>query len=380
MTSARHIDIHIVQSIPYANLNRDDLGQPKSVTYGGVNRTRVSSQSWKRATRISVEAAIGQRAVRTRRLVEAVSRKLIALDWPKDLADAAGRQVLTTITADLKKKTGLTPDAEDSISALLYLPEPAIDALVALCVEHRDAVEKEAGKKKQVPALPPDRVKEVFESRNGILNLFGRMLAELPGTNIDGSVQVAHAFTTHETSAEVDFFTAVDDINNDWDDATGSGHMNSAEYSAGVFYRFASIDLGDLAKNTGDVAVTRELAEAFLGAFISSLPEGKKTSTAAWTVPDLVYVTVRADRPLSMAAAFEAPVRSRSGWSKPSCRALADYAVKVHRLTGSGSLLHEAHAGIAEEPYESLGDRSVGFSELISAAVDFACPQAEKLP
>jgi CRISPR system Cascade subunit CasC len=156
--------------------------------------------------------------------------------------------------------------------------------------------------------------------------------------------------------------------------------MNSAEYSAGVFYRFASIDLGDLQKNTGDTADTRELAAAFLNAFISSLPEGKKTSTAAWTVPDLVYVTVRSDRPLSLAAAFEKPVRSRSGWSEPSCKALAGYASKIHRLTGRNSLLHEAHAGIADEPFAELGDQSPGFHELIAAAVDIACPSAGERP
>ena len=46
-----HIDIHVIQSVPPSNLNRDDTGSPKTATYGGVRRARVSSQAWKRAAR-----------------------------------------------------------------------------------------------------------------------------------------------------------------------------------------------------------------------------------------------------------------------------------------------------------------------------------------
>ncbi len=50
MTAPRFLDIHLLQTIPFANLNRDDLGAPKTVVYGGATRTRVSSQCWKRST------------------------------------------------------------------------------------------------------------------------------------------------------------------------------------------------------------------------------------------------------------------------------------------------------------------------------------------
>ena len=48
MSIPLYVDIHALQTVPYANLNRDDLGSPKTVIYGGAERTRVSSQSWKR--------------------------------------------------------------------------------------------------------------------------------------------------------------------------------------------------------------------------------------------------------------------------------------------------------------------------------------------
>ena len=45
------IELHILQSFPVSCLNRDDVGAPKSATFGGVNRARISSQCLKRAIR-----------------------------------------------------------------------------------------------------------------------------------------------------------------------------------------------------------------------------------------------------------------------------------------------------------------------------------------
>ena len=40
-----------IQTLPPSNMNRDDTGSPKNAQYGGVKRSRVSSQAWKRAIR-----------------------------------------------------------------------------------------------------------------------------------------------------------------------------------------------------------------------------------------------------------------------------------------------------------------------------------------
>src|SRR5690606_30593106 len=47
----RHLELHIIQSVPVSCLNRDDLNSPKTAIFGGVQRARVSSQSWKREIR-----------------------------------------------------------------------------------------------------------------------------------------------------------------------------------------------------------------------------------------------------------------------------------------------------------------------------------------
>ena len=63
------IQIHMLASYPPSNLNRDDLGRPKTATVGGTQRIRVSSQSLKRSWRTSEafsDALKGAIGIRTR--------------------------------------------------------------------------------------------------------------------------------------------------------------------------------------------------------------------------------------------------------------------------------------------------------------------------
>ncbi len=76
------IDVHIIQTVPPSNLNRDDTGSPKTATYGGVRRARVSSQAWKRATRDAFDALLdrSELGVRSKRVVELVAEQITAQD------------------------------------------------------------------------------------------------------------------------------------------------------------------------------------------------------------------------------------------------------------------------------------------------------------
>ncbi|MFJ5218730.1 type I-E CRISPR-associated protein Cas7/Cse4/CasC [Streptomyces sp. NPDC088354] len=394
----RFLDLHVVQTLPYNNVNRDDLGSPKSLTFGGTTRTRVSSQAWKRPVRLAVEEAIGEKALRTRRLPQQVRRELIERGWPEDLAALAGAQVIRSAETKLALEKG-----DRTTASLLFLPDSAAPALADIAENHREALTKALGKAAATkPLLPKDDVHAVLRSRNGSIALFGRMLAEIPGAGVDGAVQVAHAFTTHATSVQADFFTAVDDVNQ-WAEDAGSAHMNTGEFSSGVFYRYATLDLRDLATNiaalndtpddpdtqptaaTGpnprDVDTLRDLATAFATAFLGTMPGAKKTSTAPHTHPDLVYIAVRPDRPLSLAAAFEEPVRAREhGWALPSRQALSDYATRINRLLGTTDLPYAAHAGLDDKPLPGLGTAAGSYPALIAGAIDAAYPTATKAP
>src|SRR5699024_10371834 len=72
------IDIHILQTVPPSNVNRDDTGSPKTAIVGGVRRARVSSQAWKRATRVAFDDLLdrSELGVRTTRAVEFIADEI----------------------------------------------------------------------------------------------------------------------------------------------------------------------------------------------------------------------------------------------------------------------------------------------------------------
>ncbi|KGF06642.1 hypothetical protein HMPREF1627_01040, partial [Actinomyces sp. S6-Spd3] len=76
------IDIHVIQPLPSSNVNRDETGSPKTALYGGVRRHRVSSQSWKRATRETFADFVSEEylGTRTKRAIELVAKEIVQLD------------------------------------------------------------------------------------------------------------------------------------------------------------------------------------------------------------------------------------------------------------------------------------------------------------
>src|SRR5690625_11672 len=84
------LEIHMLQNHAPSNLNRDDTGSPKDAIFGGVRRSRISSQALKRAIRRSpiFEEALEQSGVgyRTRQLPEKVRVRLIERGLDEEMA------------------------------------------------------------------------------------------------------------------------------------------------------------------------------------------------------------------------------------------------------------------------------------------------------
>ena len=385
--AGRFIDLHVIQAVPFANLNRDDTNSVKTVQFGGTSRTRISSQSWKRAIRMDIEHTDGNGTLRTRRLADALARHLQEQhDWPDALATRAG--IYTVMASSIgakapkpKKSEPADVEADSEVpwgtKAMVYIPATAI---AELAIAHRAALEaapelknddkKTADAAKSV--LPADQIDSILRAKNGVINLMGRMLAELDGAGVDGAVQVAHVISTHATDIEIDYFSAVDDVTAAWGDQTGSAHMGHNEYSAGTIYRYCTIDLNELLRNVGGVDDARELTQAFLTAAIGAMPQAKKNSTAPHTYPDLIAISVRADRPLSYVSAFEQPVTqdAAEGFNTASIRTLDAYAGALHRLMGTARTpLRRGWAGTTTQEVAQLGDRFESIDELLAAVL-----------
>ena len=87
MNSSKRLfmDVHVIQTLPPSNINRDDTGSPKTAQYGGVKRARGGSQSWKRAMRLYFNefGPDNNVGIRTKDIVTYVSEKIQEIDEGK---------------------------------------------------------------------------------------------------------------------------------------------------------------------------------------------------------------------------------------------------------------------------------------------------------
>ena len=317
-----YVDIHIIQSLPPSCVNRDDSGSPKSAVYGGVRRLRVSSQSWKRATRLYFNDLLDAKdvGVRTKRVVEVLAER-ITEDAP-ELADAAAElaeKVFAAARIKLAPPRG-KKDAPQESGYLLFLSTSQIERLAGLAI----ASARGGG------ALDAKTVKKIFKEAHAVdIALFGRMVADDTDLNVDAACQVAHAISTHAAENEYDFFTAVDDdkSRSEEEDA-GAGMMGTVEFSSATMYRYATVNLDMLVENLGDGDAALRALEVFIKGFCLSMPTGKQNTFANRTLPEAVVVSVRDDQPVSLVGAFEKPIRTNEadGYLTRSVGALAEHA------------------------------------------------------
>lgn len=306
------IDIHILQTVPPSNLNRDDTGSPKTAIYGGVQRARVSSQAWKRATRKAFDGRIkpADLGVRTKRVVELVSEEILrqspgvgaegAVELAKKVLVAAG----ITLSAPKPKKKGEAPGLDES-GYLLFLARHQVERLAELAI---GAAEETTIDKKQAKAAADS-------SQSVDVALFGRMVADAADLNVDAAAQVAHALSVHAVRNEFDYFTAVDDRKEN-EEETGAGMIGTVEFNSSTLYRYATVNIDGLRVNLGDDAATIRAAQEFVRAFVTSMPTGKQNTFANRTLPDAVVVQVRDSQPINLVGAFEEPVEVPAGGSR----------------------------------------------------------------
>jgi len=355
------VDIHILQTVPPSNLNRDDTGSPKSATYGGVRRARVSSQAWKRATRFAFRDRVKPEefGVRTKRVVELLSGRVSEIDPDIADPDAAALAVLGAAGIKVKEPRG-KKDVPPESGYLLFLSAQQVDALARVAVDA--ARSGEAPDKKEVQAL--------IKGKNSIdLALFGRMVADVTDLNVDAACQVAHALSTHAVDTEYDYFTAVDDHKaDDAEEDAGAGMIGTVEFNSATLYRYATVDVDLLAQNIGDAAATQRAVGAFLDAFAKSMPTGKQNTFANRTLPDAVVLSVRDDQPVSYVGAFEEPVMTGAGDGRvaESARRLARYAGDVHDAFGTEPVRSWAvGVGVAKEALAGMGE-AVSFGDAVA--------------
>lgn len=315
------IEFHILQSFPVTCLNRDDVGAPKTAIVGGVPRARVSSQCWKRQVRLAMQEFGVTLANRTKYLKEMLITACLDHGANEEQAQSSASAMADALIDD----------------SLIFISTNEVAALGAY------AKSKEFDLKDRTPKNLSKDISKV--ANNNIdpnidaldIALFGRMVAKAPTMNVEAAASFSHAISTHKVSNEIEFFTALDDIQGP-ELEQGAGHIGSLEYNSATYYRYISLDLGQLEEMLGTADLKTAVA-AFTKALFVAVPAARQSTQSGASPWDFARVLVRNGQRLQ--AHFETPVKSKGdGFLEPSISALKEYLDKKQALLGSlyGSL------------------------------------------
>ena len=335
----RHLELHILQSVPVACLNRDDFGSPKSAVFGNVPRARVSSQCWKRAIRELLREEAPERFAgeRTRLVIEPLADRLQQSGFSEDEAKQAAEKL-----GDALAKLDNPPSR---VKTLFFTSPMELDALAGAYAETKDAKKamKTLGK-----SLPGDAAD---------VALFGRMVASDHSLTLEGAAMFGHALSTHRVSNEIDFFSAVDDRKPEDAEDAGAGMTGTLEFNSATYYRFAALNLDMLEDNAHLGGLTpeerQEVVRMFVKATVMAVPSARHNSMHAATVPSFVLAVLREQgHPLQLVNAFEEPVWTpRGGLAAKSREKLEE---EYARLKGTWAVSAVAECRVPDVPLAQL--------------------------
>ena len=315
MTPVRFLQIHTLHSYTAALLNRDDSGLSKRLPYGGVLRTRISSQCLKRHWRKAdndphalIKLAGSEDSFRSRELVTKMVFDPLRKLYPE--------VILQALEPEFQKSVyGEKADKGKSSRQTLLLGAPEIRWLAEQAEILAKASTNATEAKKAAEAWAKEFKANISALRENCAlpaglaaALFGRMVTSDTAANIEAPVHVAHAFTVHAAETESDYFTAVDDLKNDEDDG-GADTIQESELTSGLFYGYVVIALPGLISNCGG---NQELAARIVHNLVYLIaevsPGAKLGSTAPYDRASLVLLEAGDRQPRSLAGAFRKPV------------------------------------------------------------------------
>lgn len=373
--SPRFLQIHTLTNYPASLLNRDDAGFAKRMLFGGVVRTRISSQCLKRHWRVyegenSLRSIDAPESIRSRVSFERfVVEPLVKEGVDEQVAGLAAQKVIGRVFGSEAKqekaeKRGVkrkndqeTPRARRAETPqVTVLGRPELDYLCQLV---REAIKAGDGGWEQVEKEIERRTKDKNLKDNlkalnpGSLEaglgaaLFGRMITGDILSRTDAAIHVAHAMTVHSQMTETDYFTAIDDLVRE-EGEQGSGHINASELTSGLFYGYVVVDVSGLVANLGD---NRHLAGDVVDRLVRIVstvsPGAKRGSTAPYAYSHLVLVESGSAQPRTLQNAFIEPVHAPGNLVHNAYVAMQQHLADLDAMYGKTE--RRAHAGLSTD-------------------------------
>jgi CRISPR system Cascade subunit CasC len=334
------IELHILQSFPVSCLNRDDVGAPKTAIFGGVARARISSQCLKRAIRVLARELSPARFAANRsrliieRLANALQRCGVAEAKATEIATHVGNHLATLDEAAEKKGTL-------KVKTMMFLSPAEEDAIATALAP----ILKKGSQAKELEKAVAKACKSAALQDGADIAIFGRMVASDPSLTLEGSGLFSHALSTHKAENDIDFFSAVDDLQTA--EEAGAGMTGILEFTSATYYRYAGLNLDLLADASHLGALSLEerqgVVEAFLRATILAVPGARKNSMNAHTLPGYVLGLVKdKGHPLQLVNAFERPISSKNGLMDASIAALREHYAQLKTTWGIESVAETA--------------------------------------
>ena len=300
------IQLHLLTAYAPSNLNRDDLGRPKTAKMGNTDRLRISSQSLKRAWRTSdcfYQSLSDHIGVRSRRFArDWVYKPMIDNGISEKIAKESAIKIAGQFGKVKNEKSPKDPLSNLEIEQLVHISnyeQQAIKQLVDLLISEKRE--------------PTDNEVKLLRKENSSIDiaLFGRMLADSPAFNIEAACQVSHALGVSTVTIEDDFFTAVDDLNNNDVDA-GSAHLGERGFASALFYTYVCISRDLLLENlNGDEILVEKTLKALTESAAKVAPTGMQNSFASRAYTSYLLIEKGSQQPRSLAVAYFNPIRSQ---------------------------------------------------------------------
>ncbi|OCG55327.1 type I-E CRISPR-associated protein Cas7/Cse4/CasC [Gilliamella sp. Choc6-1] len=293
------IQLHLLTAYAPSNLNRDDLGRPKTAKMGNSNRLRISSQSLKRAWRTSeyfYQSLSDNIGIRSRRFArELVYKPMVEQGVVDKIAKESAIKIAEQFGKLKKEKTPKDPLDNLDIEQLVHISNDEQRAIAQLV--------EQLINEKRVPT--DDEVKLLRKQNSSIdIALFGRMLADSPSFSVEAACQVSHALGVSSVTIEDDFFTAVDDLNNKDVDA-GSAHLGERAFASALFYTYICISRDLLLENlNGDEALVEKTLKALTESATKVAPLGLQNSFASRAYTSYLLIEKGTQQPRSLAVAY----------------------------------------------------------------------------
>jgi len=347
----KHLELHIIQSVPVACLNRDDLNSPKTAIFGGVQRARVSSQSWKRAIREMAKEIMPEsfKGERTRLMYVPLLNAMIKAGLSETDADEGAKETVEALVKIDKKSTDKVK------SKTLYFMSPLeIETIAESYAESKDI-------KKALKSVKAKVLKDAAD-----ISIFGRMVASDHSLTVEAASMFSHALSTHKADNEIDFFSAVDDLQPRED--SGAGMTSTLEFNSATYSRFVALNLDMLVDEEHLKDMSREerqgVVRTFIEASIKAVPSARKNTMNGNTLPVYVLGVVREKgHPIQLVNAFESAVRpSTKGFAVESINRLNREYSDLQATWGIQSVFSGAivKSSLKEEIKEGLNSIKTG--------------------